>query len=98
MNGLGVMKLQPNLAVVHYCVVDGVGLVHCGIFFFKVISQPSEPNQSLAAGSLPVKRRIRKNRTWRKRHEVKAAAARSRNDRIGIAIQPLLVAQIWGRR
>src|SRR5882724_3254361 len=38
MNGLGVIKLQPNLAVVHYCIVDGVGLVHCRIFFFKVIS------------------------------------------------------------
>jgi hypothetical protein len=36
-NGLGVIKLQPNLAFINYGVVDGVRLVHRRIFFFKVI-------------------------------------------------------------
>ena len=36
MNGFGVIKLQPNLAVVHNGVVDGICLVHRRIFFFKV--------------------------------------------------------------
>jgi hypothetical protein len=38
MNGLGIVKLQPYLALINYGVVDGIRLVHCGIFFFKVIS------------------------------------------------------------
>jgi hypothetical protein len=37
MNGLGVIEFQPNLAFINYGVVDGVRLVHCGMFFFKVI-------------------------------------------------------------
>jgi hypothetical protein len=37
MNGLGVIKLQPNLAFINDGVVDGVRPVHCGIFIFKVI-------------------------------------------------------------
>jgi len=36
-NGFGVIKLQPNLAFTNYGVVDAVRLVHCRIFFFKVI-------------------------------------------------------------
>ena len=49
MNGFDVIKFQPNLAFIDYDVVDGVRLVHCGIFFFKVIGYPSQANQSLAA-------------------------------------------------
>jgi hypothetical protein len=37
-NGFRVVKLQPNLTFVNYGVVDGIRLVYCGIFFFKVIS------------------------------------------------------------
>jgi hypothetical protein len=36
-NGFGVIKLQPNLALINYGLVDGVRLVHCRIFSFKVI-------------------------------------------------------------
>lgn len=36
-NSLGVIKLQPNLAFINYGVVDSVRLLHCRIFFFKVI-------------------------------------------------------------
>jgi hypothetical protein len=37
MNSLGVIKLQPNFTLVNYGVVNGVRLVHCRVFFFKVI-------------------------------------------------------------
>jgi len=37
MNSLGVVKFKPNLTVINYGIVDGVRLVHCRIFFFKVI-------------------------------------------------------------
>src|SRR5882724_6487494 len=37
MDGLSVIKLQPNLAFINYGVVDGVRLVHCRIIFLKVI-------------------------------------------------------------
>ena len=37
MNGFSVIEFEPNLAFLNYGVVDGVRLVHCGIFFFKVI-------------------------------------------------------------
>ena len=37
MNGLGVIKLKPDLTVENYRVVDRVGFVHCGIFLLKVI-------------------------------------------------------------
>jgi hypothetical protein len=37
MNGLGVIELQPNLSFIIDGVVNGVRLVHFGIFFFKVI-------------------------------------------------------------
>jgi hypothetical protein len=36
-NNLGVNKLQPNFTVVSYSVVNGVRLVRCRVFFFKVI-------------------------------------------------------------
>jgi hypothetical protein len=35
-DSFAVIKLQPNLAFMNDRVVDGVRLVHCGIFFFKV--------------------------------------------------------------
>jgi len=37
MDGFGVIELEPNLAVVHYGVVDRVGLVHPGISLFELI-------------------------------------------------------------
>jgi len=36
MNGLGVVELQPNLAVVHYSVVGGVGSM-------SSLGSPSDP-------------------------------------------------------
>ena len=97
MNSSGVIKLQPNFAVVHDSIVNGVSPVHCGIFFFEVIGQSSETNQSLFAGSVTVKRRVRKDRAWRKFHEVKTCAARSRHDRVRIAVKPLLLGEVRDR-
>jgi hypothetical protein len=37
MNSLGVIKLQPNFTLVNYSAVNGIRLMHCRVFFFKVI-------------------------------------------------------------
>lgn len=37
LDSLGVVKLQPNLALMNYSVVDSVGFVYCRIFSFEVI-------------------------------------------------------------
>src|SRR5271163_5031143 len=93
-NGLRVIKFQPNLTFINYGVVDGVRLVHCWIFFFKVIGQPSETNQSLAGCSFTVKRWVSENGTRRKSNEVKACATRPWNDGVGITVEPLLLAKV----
>ena len=97
MQRLAFVQLQPNLSFVDDCVVDRVGFVHPGISLFEVIGQSSQTNQGFFLCGLAVEGRVREDRGGRKRHKVQAGAARSRNDGIGIAIEPLRFAEIRDR-
>src|SRR5204863_10166019 len=54
--------------------------------------------QRFVSCSLAIEGRVRENRSGRKRHKMQTCAARSRNDRVWIAVKPLLLAEIRGCR